>query len=405
MKCPGCQAQLEPSAAQQQCCPYCNASLVVELRAAERAAVAKQLLVDSDGDGIPDALQPFVDATARDAGPSSSQRAPSSPSVRSTPDESAAAKSTPARSKRGVLVFLVILTLVGGGFYLRYSYVAGHSIWRTGTCAVDADGDGVDDVVGLTQRDTKSTSEAMAVTIVSGRDGKVLHRLGSYKDGKVICLDADWFLVAPEKSFELHIYRVRSPAVPVRVKLSDAADYFGLGRGCVSVKSRDGKVRGISLANGTVTDCAAKLRYRHHEAAEILMRPDHGAVSTRGPLTAALTARPRGTPVLSLALEAGGKTRWKKELAYRKDSFGVAVALTNDRVFIWGIPVDAPKHGALVAFDAADGRELFHKTASSYGSKDVRFFRYNGKYIVATHSRGLYAYDPKDGAIAWRITP
>lgn len=401
MKCPGCHAQLEPSAAQQQCCPYCNASLVVELRAAERAAVAKQLLVDSDGDGIPDALQHFVDATAREPGPSSSERA-SSPSAPSTRDESAADKSAPVRSKRGLLVFLVILMLVGGGFYLRYSYVAAHPIWDSELCAVDADGDGIEDVVGTSKREGDKTK---AITIVSGRDGKILHRLGSYRDGNIICLDADWFLFASEKAFELHIYRVRSPAVPVRVKLSDVADRFGLGKGCVSVKSGDGKIRGVSLANGTVTECAAKLRYRHDKAPEIMMSSSGRAVSTRGPLTAVLTARHQGTPVLSLALEAGGKTRWQKELAYRKDSFGVGVALTNERVFIWGIPVDAPKYGALVAFDAADGRELFHKTTSEYWSKDTRFFRDNGKYIVAHYGRGLHAYDPKDGSVAWELAP
>ncbi len=60
MKCTGCGAVVADATAKS--CSYCGAVLPHEARAAERAAAAAALLVDAEGDGVPDALATLLEA-------------------------------------------------------------------------------------------------------------------------------------------------------------------------------------------------------------------------------------------------------------------------------------------------------------------------------------------------------
>ncbi|MCC7538567.1 MAG: hypothetical protein IT379_20250 [Deltaproteobacteria bacterium] len=61
MQCTQCGAALADLSASS--CPFCGTVLAHELRAAERAAAARALLAeDADGDGVPDALAPLLEA-------------------------------------------------------------------------------------------------------------------------------------------------------------------------------------------------------------------------------------------------------------------------------------------------------------------------------------------------------
>ena len=57
MKCDNCNAVLRPKDLGRSGCPYCGAVLSHEARAAEKAALVRKLLQDSDGNGIPDILE------------------------------------------------------------------------------------------------------------------------------------------------------------------------------------------------------------------------------------------------------------------------------------------------------------------------------------------------------------
>jgi|GEM_PF-5846996 len=68
MQCPNCGRVLGAEEITGDACQYCGAVLPHVARAYEKAALAKQILADADGDGIPDIVQQLVHGGAASGG-------------------------------------------------------------------------------------------------------------------------------------------------------------------------------------------------------------------------------------------------------------------------------------------------------------------------------------------------
>ena len=83
-------------------------------------------------------------------------------------------------------------------------------------CFIDANGDGADEVVGMSG---SSAAGANKPTIVDGKTGKVLWTGASVKDGDVFCLSKEWFVVA-HATFTFEIRSAKKPLSPRELQVS-----------------------------------------------------------------------------------------------------------------------------------------------------------------------------------------
>jgi len=275
-----------------------------------------------------------------------------------------------------------------------------HWVGSPAGCELDANGDGVSDMAGL----SGESGQDPRPTLVDGATGNVLWSgAPTPRQAQFGCLGSEWmFVVAP--NFQADFYSARNPGAPVRVLLRDLIDSYGLGAGCAKLKTDDGTTQGVSLPGGVATPCTATLRryYGGHKPGLIGLT-EESTERRVGKRTYSLRKRRSGTNMLTLRIEDGGKLVWTKELPYAAPTFSTGLAVAEGVVVLWAAKPGALDRGMLIGFDEATGEQLYEKAASSFVSNDIGFMSFNGRYVVVQSWVTLYAFEPKTGQQVWAI--
>lgn len=273
--------------------------------------------------------------------------------------------------------------------------------WDTGDpgCLIDANGDGVRDIAGLT-----GPSETNQATVVDGSTGAVLFTAPAVKKADQLgCLGEGGFFVV-EGNFQVDFYTARSPWGKTAVMARDKVDAYGLGAGCVQLKTADGTTQGIQLPSGVASNCPATLHsYYGAEKAGVMGLTDDSTELSVGTRSYKLTKRASGTSILTLRVSEGSRQILSKELPYATCTFGAAVAPANGKILLWAAQPSDRDKGLIVGLDEATGNQLYEVPVTDSSSDNPRLFQFNGKYVLAVSWGALRAYDPATGAEVWRV--
>lgn len=268
-------------------------------------------------------------------------------------------------------------------------------------CLLDANGDGVSDLLGM----SGLQGSANQPTVVDGATGALLWR-GEIQDKtpQLACLDSRWFvLVAP--NFQAEFYDARNMGAPVRVLLRDTLDSYAMGTGCVRLRTSDRSFQGIALPGGTVVPCETK------EKQNDLREGGRGVIGLTGSQaklehdgrTYTLEKRKQGSGVLSVRVLDGKKALWTRELPYVAPTFDTGIATNGRSIALWAAEPGANDRGILVGLDAETGEQRYAVRSQLMVSNSFRYFDYNGRFVVIQLWGSLHAYDPDTGALAWKI--
>ena len=283
------------------------------------------------------------------------------------------------------------------------STLTGPKAWNTasGSCFLDANGDGVFDVAGLTGKPGSGTTP----TIIDGKTGDVIWTgQPSMKKARSACAGDKW-LVVSRPDFRIEFHDARKPEVPVKYMASDKLQGLSLGKGCVKIQTKDRTVAGVALPGGTATKCddAPKPRRLTDEFPGIVGLTDDGTKIKRGSRTYGIKKRKSGTKILTVEVTDSGKTLWSKELPYQSPTFNTAIAVGRGMVMVWAAsPVDNKK-AILVGLDEKTGTQKYEKPQKARVTNTIEQFQFNGRYLIAMYWAKLYAYEPKTGEIVWTI--
>jgi len=267
-------------------------------------------------------------------------------------------------------------------------------------CPIDANGDGVDDHVGMASPPSADDS----VTLVDGASGQILNVGKSYpRQSEAYCLDDRWYVVAQE-NFQLDFYDARNPGAPVSITARDKLREYGKAEGCAAFETADGTVSGVALPGGTVTTCKPKeMRKIYDDPPGLLgLTTKAGQVSV-GRRVYTLTKRAQGTEILTVTVTQGKRELWSKELPYASATFSSAIAAADNRIVLWAAEPANRQVGILVGLDEKTGQQLYAKPQGQLTSNSIQYFGYNGRYVVVAWSAGLFGYDPKTGDTAWQV--
>jgi hypothetical protein len=273
--------------------------------------------------------------------------------------------------------------------------------WSTGDpgCLIDANGDGVFDVAGLTGDSTPNQA-----TVVDGKTGQVLFTAPAVGKAEAIaCLGVDGFFVA-QGTFQVDFYTARSPWGATHIMARDKVSEYGEGPGCVQLKTDDGTTQGIALPSGVATTCAVKaMRRRYGDKVGVMGLTDHGTALALGARKYTLTQRASGTEILTVSVTEGARTVWSKELPYASCTFGAAIAVAGGKIMLWAAHPAERDKGLLVGLDEQTGSQSYELPIPDMSSDSPEFFRFNGKYVLAVNWGALRAYDPATGNEVWRV--
>lgn len=265
-----------------------------------------------------------------------------------------------------------------------------------GTCMVDANGDGVDDVAGL----SGPPGESSIPTIVDGATGDVIWKgEDAGQNATIECLDRQWVALG-KPDFTVQILDVRKPDAPRSIRGRDTLQYAAMGKGCAAFKTSDGSTLGVALPAGTPTECPADFGSPFEEPGLIELTGESTAL-TVGERTYTLTKRRSGTDILTLKVEERGKTVLEKELPYAAATFSSGLAVAGERIVIFGARPTAVDKGLLVGLDAKTGAELYVVPLEGQVTNNIGAMAYNGRYVVMQYWSHLRAYDPATGEQAW----
>jgi len=324
----------------------------------------------------------------------------------------------------GIFIALISLVAVGGGLastlipQLTASHVAdlggvvsnaqslGRALasgsWSSGDpgCMIDANGDGVLDMAGLT-----GPSDTNSPTVVDGKTGTVLFSApDSGKVAQLACVGRDGFF-AVKASFQVDFYTARRPWGVTHVMARDKVSEFGVGTNCVQLKTDDGSTQGIQLPSGMAGACSVSGMHRYYSANKlgIMGLTDHQTELALGSRKYVLTQRQSGTEILTVTITEGTRPVWSKELPYASCTFGAGIAVAAGKIVLWAAhPADRDK-GLIVGLDEATGNQLYEVAVPDTSSDSPEFFQFNGQYVLAVNWGALRAYEPSTGKEVWRV--
>jgi hypothetical protein len=313
-------------------------------------------------------------------------------------------------SAAGLVVGLsILLTLVGVGVAVAVAVqqsggglpgVFGgpsYGSWSgLGTCPVDANGDGVDDVAGL----AGPPGQSYTPTIVDGTNGQVIWQGADAGEGaRLECIDRQWIVVG-EADFDLRLHDARSPDVPLSLRGRDELRAAAMGKGCAAIKTTDGSVMGVALPAGTPTECEAAFRSPFDRPGMIGLTGEKTELTVAG-RRYTLTKRRSGTPVLTLRVEEQGKTLLEQELPYTAATFSSGLAVAGEHVVVFGARPGKQDQGVLVGLDAKTGAERYAVPLTGQVTNNIGAMFHNGRHVVLQYWTHLRAYDPATGEQVW----
>lgn len=267
-------------------------------------------------------------------------------------------------------------------------------------CLIDANGDGVFDVVGLTGDSTPNQA-----TVVDGKTGQILFTAPPVeKAAQLACIGTGGFFLV-QANFQVDFYTARSPWGVTHVMARDKVSEYGEGPGCVQLKTDDGTTQGIQLPSGIAATCAAKnmRRYYGDRPPGLMGLTDHGTALALGTRKYTMTQRASGTEILTVSVAEGTHPVWSKELTYASCTFGAGIAVAPGKLMLWAArPADRDK-GVLVGLDEQTGAQLYELPIPDTSSDSPELFQYNGRYVLAVNWGALRAYEPATGTEVWRV--
>lgn len=272
--------------------------------------------------------------------------------------------------------------------------------WSSGDpgCLIDANGDGVLDIAGLT-----GSSETNQPTVVDGNTGSVLFTAPAVKKAEQLgCLGESGFFVV-QGNFQVDFYTARSPWGKTSVMARDKVSAYGAGLGCVQLRTDDGTTQGIQLPSGVATTCPATVRRYYEDQPGLMGLTDHNTELVVGTRKYSMNTRPSGTEILTVKVSEGSKVIWTKELPYASCTFGTGIAVLAGKIVLWAAEPSERSKGLIVGLDEATGNQLYEVPVTDSVTNNPRFFKSNGKYVLAVSWGALRAYDPATGAEAWRV--
>jgi outer membrane protein assembly factor BamB len=276
-------------------------------------------------------------------------------------------------------------------------------IWSTLApgCLIDANGDGVSDVVGVTSTIGGTTDQGM---VVDGKTGQVLFTSPAVAHaGQLGCLGAQGFFLV-EGNFQIDFFSAHSPWSQTQVMARDKVQQYGVGAGCVQLRTQDGTTQGLQLPGGVATTCPSGLLRPYSDSSPGLLPLNASSTELSfGARKYNLAKRAAGTPILSLRVTEDGRPVWAKDLPYASCTFASGLAVAPGKIMLWVAHPSERDKGLIVGLDERTGDQLYELPVSDHVSEDVALFEYNGKYVVAVSGAALRAYDPATGAEVWRI--
>lgn len=282
----------------------------------------------------------------------------------------------------------------------KSSSVMGSPAWNTsaGACLLDANGDGVFDVGGLTGPPGTGTTP----TIVDGKTGDVIWSgEPSIKGASSTCAGDAW-LVVHRPDFRIEFHDARKPEVPVKYLARDKLQGISLGKGCVNIETQDRTTTGVALPGGTATTCnAPKPRRVTAEWPGVVGLTDDGTTIGVGPRKYSVKKRKSGTKMLTVEVSEAGKTLWSKELPYASPTFNTAIAVGRGMVMVWAASPADRQRAILVGLDADTGTQKYEHPQDGQVTNSIEQFAFNGRYLIAMYWGKVYAYEPKTGEIVW----
>ncbi len=265
-------------------------------------------------------------------------------------------------------------------------------------CLIDANGDGVQDIAGLS-----GASDNNQATVVDGNTGNVLFTAPAVKKAEQLgCLGANGFFVS-QGNFQVDFYTARSPWGKTSVMARDKVSAYGAGQGCVQLRTDDGTTQGIQLPSGVATTCPATVRRYYEDQPGLMGLTDHSTELTVGARKYAMNTRASGTEILTIKVSEGSKLIWTKELPYATCTFGAGIAVIAGKIVLWAAEPAERDKGLIIGLDEATGNQLYSVPVSDSVTNNPRFFAANGKYVLAVSWGALRAYEPATGAEAWRV--
>ena len=265
-------------------------------------------------------------------------------------------------------------------------------------CLIDANGDGVLDIAGLS-----GPSDNNQATVVDGSTGKVLFTAPAVKKAAQLgCLGENGFFVA-QGNFQVDFYTARSPWGKTSVMTRDKVSAYGVGLGCVQLRTDDGTTQGIQLPSGVATTCPATVRRYNEKEPGLMGLTDHSTELALGTRKYALNTRASGTEILTVKVTDGSRLLWTKELPYASCTFGTGIALAAGKILLWAAEPAEREKGLIVGLDEATGNQLYQVPVTDSVTNNPSLFKFNGKYVLAVSWGALRAYDPATGAEAWRV--
>jgi hypothetical protein len=263
-------------------------------------------------------------------------------------------------------------------------------------CFVDANGDEFLDPVGR-------TGVPVEQNYVSALDGVSGARLWSTSKAfvgpaRMFCVDKNTILIGTP-DFQVHALAARGGGLLWSARLTDKANVVTVGDGCVSVKTGDRRVTGVSLATGAEQACSAPEEPRGGFFERQRAPPK---VAKAGDLEITLKSRREGTPVLTVhATQGGDSAAWEQQLTVRRAGDGF-FAVMHGTVFVAGADLVDPQL-ILTGLDPATGRQLYSRKEASNWSANAGRFEAQEPHIYITWGCGLHAYDPRTGERVWHL--
>lgn len=266
-------------------------------------------------------------------------------------------------------------------------------------CLLDANGDGISDLLGL--------SGQKQASVVDGATGKLLWSGEAHKEPpQLACFDARWFAVVGT-NFQAELHDARNLGAPVRVLLRDKLDAYATGTGCVRIRTSDGSIQDLALPGGRVVHCEpdAKLRPYHQRGPGMINLTAHSAEVRVGARAYSLDKRRQGTEILSVSVFEGHNPVWSRQLPYAAPTFDTAIATDGRSIALWAAEPNARDKAILVGLDAETGEQRYAVPAKLLVSNSLQYFGYNGRFIVVQAWTSLHAYHADSGELAWKIGP
>lgn len=305
---------------------------------------------------------------------------------------------TPYVKRSFITVFLIVFFLVIGIVsYFQITSPAGIAReWYSPGCLVDANGDKVLDIVGLSGSPMKQNN----ITLLNGKTGKIIdteHKI-SFDQRPDLFAPAPQYLCMQQPDLKLKILNPTDFSTLATMPLPDKIKHYQIAEKRFCVECFDGSLHSINLENFESDTCtsAGEKQYLPHnffwQTAESNGVEYHASSKYNAAVKFLIITATQQTDTL-----------WSKTLSYENIAYTPCLAIQGETVATFGRKPGDKDHGYLVGLDKKTGKLKFAQKQESTWSTNLVAFYSNQKYIIAHYGAGLFAFDPETGKVKWRI--